>query len=166
MRKLIASLFLLFTACSCFSQIKWQAHTGVSYIEHLSVGLGCSLHNKHEITALYGSNAFTEANDFSSLLLQYNRLLNKYTYRNFTPSVGLKGGQTIFTDHYYRWKLDAIIPFAGFHYRYDKRIFFYVQGGMAISFEQTVKRLHYGEIGHYRQFLPELKLGAIFNLNE
>jgi len=166
MRKIFLFLFLLLIAHHGFSQIKWQAHTGISYIEHLSIGFGCTLKGKHEMTALYGSNVFTELDNFSSLLIQYNRLFKKYSFKGFTPSIGVKGGRTIFTDHYYRWKLDAIIPFVGIYHHYDERIFFYAQGGVAISFEQTVKRLDYGEIGHYRQTLPELKLGAIFNLNK
>jgi hypothetical protein len=41
-----------------------------------------------------------------------------------------------------------------------------VEGGGAVSFEQKVERINYGEIGHYRPFLPEMKAGVVYTFQK
>jgi hypothetical protein len=165
--KFIGPLVLLIILCSVGSnaQTIFQAQAGVGYIEHLSLGIGCNFSNKHSLSLLYGSNVFIRPKNFSSYLLQYTFNFNKLKFKNITPAVGIKGGTTIFTDEYYRWNVLAIIPFVELHYPLNNRFDLYIQGGCAFSFEQSVKRIKDGEIGQYKDFLPEFKTGVRFNLN-
>jgi hypothetical protein len=107
--------------------------------------------------------SFFHAKDFSTFLLQYNRILNQFKFRGFKPVVGIKGGPVIYSDRYYRWSVDAVVPFGGLLYSLNKRIALTAQAGVVISFGQTVQRLDYGEIGHYKQILPEIKTGLVYN---
>lgn len=96
-------------------------------------------------------------------MLQYNLMLHRAQVINVTPTIGIKGGNMIFTDAYYKWKLVAIIPFIGLHYPVNKQVTTFIQGGCMFSFEQSVKRIKDGEIGHYKDLLPEIKAGIVYN---
>lgn len=84
-------------------------------------------------------------------------------FSGITPTIGIKGGHTIYTDDYYTWNLAVFIPFIGVQYPLNRKIDLLVQAGSAFSFEQSAKRISYGEIGHYRQILPEVKAGIVYN---
>jgi hypothetical protein len=134
-----------------------QAVAGVGFTEHFSLGAGCTFAGKHTVTLLYGSDFFYRRSEFSTYMGQYHFQAHRWKFSNFTPVVGVRGGHTIFTDKYYRWQVMVFIPFAGIQYPLNKNIDLTVQAGGAVSFEQKVERLNYGEIGHYHEFLPELK---------
>src|SRR3954463_12654144 len=75
LRPLILVACILSLNYSGFAQTRYQVHTGLGYLEHFSLGVGCTFSNKHEIGAFYGSDFFVHPNNFSTLLLQYNRIL-------------------------------------------------------------------------------------------
>jgi hypothetical protein len=161
MTKTLASLlFILFLAYPCFPQLTFKVQTGLSYIEHLSTGITLSFSEKHNISLLYGSNFFIKPKDFSTYMLQYHLKLNRMNFGRMTPAIGIKGGRVIYSDDYYKWELLTIIPFVGLHYQVNERLDIAMDLGPAISFEQSVQRISYGEIGKYRDLLPEFKIGT------
>ena len=80
--------------------------------------------------------------------------------------VGIKGGHAIFTDKYYTWEVTLFIPFVALQYSLSRNVDLAFQAGGAVSFEQKVTRIDYGEIGHYRQFLPEVKTGIVYSFQK
>lgn len=157
-------LFLIILNYSSKAQVSFKAQIGISYIEHFSTGITLSLLNKHNISLLYGSNIFIKPQEFSSFLIQYEMLLNKIKIRSITPKFGIKGGYSIYTNNYYQWELVAVVPFIGLNYPVKNKVNIALDLGVAVSRELTLKRISYGEIGEYKQFLPELKIGIFFNL--
>ena len=157
-------IILIIVHYSINAQFSFKAQTGISYIEHLSTGVSFSFSDKHTISLLYGSNLFINPQDFSSLMLQYDFLINKFQFAGINPRIGIKGGYSIYTNNYYRWTLSSFVPFVGLKYRLNKTIDIALDFGTAVSIEHSVERISYGEIGMYREYLPEYKLGLIFNL--
>lgn len=160
-------LLTLFVLChSCQAQPEVEAHAGFGYTEHLSLGIGCTFAEKHTVLLLYGSNCFSRPKNFSTYMLQYNLAINRWEFLNVTPMVGIKGGHAIFTDKYYTWDVAVLIPFVAMQYPVNRNVDLAIQAGGAVSFEQKVKRINYGEIGHYRQFLPEVKTGIVYSFQK
>lgn len=157
-------LFLIIVNYSGKAEVNFKAHLGISYIEHFSTGISFSFSNKHNISLLYGSNFFIKPQEFSSFLIQYEMLLNKIKIRSITPKFGIKGGYSVYTNNYYQWELIAVVPFIGFNYPVKNKVNIALDLGVAVSRELSLKRVSYGEIGEYKRFLPELKIGIFFNL--
>ncbi len=146
------------------AQFTVKAQLGVSYIEHVSTGVALKWGKNHSVSFLYGSNFFIHTNDFSNLFLQYDLSVPKWKVGKLTPRFGVKGGNSFYTDDYYRWKVVSVIPFFGASLPMGKMFDLVFEAGAAFSFEQTVNRISYGEIGHYRELLPELKAGVVYTL--
>jgi len=45
-----------------------------------------------------------------------------------------------------------------------EKIELFLDAGIAVSIEHSMERINYGEIGMYREYLPEFKLGFNFRL--
>ena len=99
-------------------------------------------------------------------MLQYNFNVLKWKPAGLTPTFGIKGGHVIFTDTYYTWEVATFVPFIGVKYPVSPWFDLMAHAGGAFSFEQKVKRINYGEIGHYRDILPEIKAGLVFHLTK
>jgi hypothetical protein len=155
---------LLLNFASANAQFSVRLQTGISYIEHFSAGMTFSFSDKHDLSVLYGSDFFFNQRDFLNILLQYNYNLTGLNFAGFTPAIGIKGGYAIYSNKYYRWELTEIIPFARFKYQLKEKIELFLDAGVAVSIEHSMERISYGEIGMYRQYLPELKLGLNFRL--
>src|SRR6185436_7389146 len=138
----------------------------VSHIEHVSLGFWFQLGPKHSLTATYGSNVFFGYKKFSNLFLQYDYSLPKLTVGKVTPKIGVRGGDSYFTDTYYRWHVINIIPILGGNYSLNNKVTLFLDGGVAISLLQEVERRKTGEIGVYKLYLPEIKMGFSYNIYE
>jgi hypothetical protein len=161
--QLIIVLIFFISPFSGTAQVRFQVHAGLSYIEHVSLGAGFNWRN-HNVAVLYGSNFLIHPREFGSYFIQYHFSIPSLKFLNTTPMIGAKGGQTIFTDDYYRWNLVSMVPFVGIQRPLTSGIDVVFQGGVAFSFEQSVKRIAFGEIGHYKDRLPEVKAGIIYKL--
>ena len=153
---------LLTLSLSAAGQITLRAVAGVSNVEHLSTGIEVNFSNRQNIALLLGTNAFIRTNNFVSYLLQYDVQVNELKFYGITPRLGLKGGYSIYTNDYYRWKLVQVVPFVDFSCPLNNKIGLYTDLGMAISHELSIDRVAFGEIGSYKQYLPELKLGVSY----
>lgn len=163
-KQTLAILLLLITiSYSGMAQFSIKGQAALSYIEHLSTGVTFSFSGKHHISLLYGSDFFINTKDFSSYMLQYYLRLNRMTFAKITPVIGIKAGYSIYTDDYYKWELMSVVPFTGINYRLNKKIDILFDLGATISRAQSVKRIRQGEIGKYRELLPELKAGILYN---
>lgn len=158
---LVALLMIYFSADSQFSV---RLQTGISYIEHFSAGITFSFSDKHDLSVIYGSDFFFNQKDFLNILLQYNYNLTRLNFAGITPAMGIKGGYAIYSNKYYRWEMTEIIPFTRFIYLLKEKISLFFDAGVTISIEHSVERISYGEIGMYREYLPEFKLGLNFKL--
>jgi hypothetical protein len=165
-KKYILLLLLMILNYSVGAQVRFQVDAGWGYLEHFSAGIGCSFSSKHTVSLLYGSDFFYHPKNFASYLLQYNLILPRLRFAGITPTIGIKGGHTIYTDDYYRWEVAVIVPFAGLQYPINRKINVVVQAGAVFSFEQSVKRINYGEIGHYKDLLPEIKTGIVYTFSK
>ena len=143
-------------------QVTVQTVAGISNMEHLSTGIGINFSNRHNIVLLFGSNAFIKTNRFASCMLHYDVRVNRMKFYRITPRLGLKGGYSVYTNDYYRWRLAQVIPFVGFSYPLTNRIALFTDMGLAISRVLSMERVAFGEIGSYRQYLPELKVGLSY----
>jgi hypothetical protein len=161
LRTLVVILFLLGLPVSAMCQAKIYGDVGLSYIEHFSLGGGVTFRN-HSLGVLYGSNFFVHPKKFSNFFGQYQLAVPRFTFANLIPLIGVKGGHTVFSDRYYRWNVASLIPFIGLQYPLTDQLNLYTHAGVAFSFEQSVTRLNFGEIGHYKNKLPELKVGVNF----
>lgn len=164
MKKMLILVLALLLQLPGIAQLKFRAQTGVSYLEHLSLGLGLEFQNKHQIQLLYGSNFLLKPNDFSSYQLEYSCRLNKPIFHGFTPRLGIKGGYSVYTNTYYRWQLLQVVPFVGVSYPIHKKLDLAFDLGTAVSHELSLEHLNYGEFGTYRKYLPELKVGLTYTL--
>ena len=165
--KLTGVLFIFFILCN-FSQAqtKFHAHAALGYTEHFSIGLGCTFSGKHTVALLYGSNFGFYPKRFSTYMLQYNLAVHRWRFLNVTPSIGIKGGHVIFTDKYYTWEVAVFIPYVAMQYPLNLKVDLVFQAGGGVSFEQKVRRISYGEIGHYRQYLPEVRAGIVYHFRK
>jgi hypothetical protein len=164
-KSVIAILFFLSLCSSASGQVKIQAHAGFGYIEHLAIGAGVTFANQHTVAFFYGSDFVHSPEEFSNYLIQYNWTIHRLRFANISPTVGVKGGQCIYTDDYYTWKVAVLVPFVGLQYPLSNKMDLIVQAGTSFSFEQSVKRKNFGEIGHYKELLPEAKIGIVYNLS-
>lgn len=147
-----------------FSQFSISLHGGLSYIEHVSTGVDFHLGKRQTISLLCGSNFFINMHNFRNLFLQYTFGFNRLNVGKFTPKLGVKGGDSFFTDEYYRWHVLNVIPFVGVEYPLTNKMQLFFEAGAAFSFEQSVERIKQGEIGHYKELLPEIKVGMLYTL--
>ncbi|HMJ69017.1 MAG TPA: hypothetical protein VK508_08980 [Cyclobacteriaceae bacterium] len=145
------------------AQVSLKAHLGASYIEHLATGITVS-YRHHSVTALYGSNLFINTRNFSNLFAQYDYSVPRWKVAGAIPRFGVKGGNSIYTNKYYRWKVVSLIPFAGARYPVNDKLEVLFEVGPTYSFEQHLERIKYGEIGHYRYVLLELKVAVAYTL--
>lgn len=167
MRKQILILLLLLISLHfpCKSQIIVKVQTGISYIEHFSAGITFDFSEKQAISLFYGSNFLVNPNYFSSYMLEYDRFIKQIKFFGITPKIGIKGGYSIFTDEYYKWRLIVIVPFIGFNYHITNKTEAFIDLGITYSREESLRRIKYGEIGSYKDYLPEIKIGLYFNLS-
>ncbi len=161
---LFALLIGVGLSSECKAQFSVKAQLGVSYIEHVSTGVTLKWGKNHSVSFLYGSNFFIHTHDFSNLFLQYDLSIPKWKMGKLTPRFGVKGGDSYYTDEYYRWKVVSVIPFLGASLPIGNKLDLVFEAGAAFSFEQTVERISYGEIGFYRELLPELKAAMVYTL--
>jgi hypothetical protein len=164
MKRIFIGLFLIMLTFPGMAQATFKAQVGMSYIEHFSAGVTLSFSEKHHISLLYGSDFFIKTKDFSSYMLQYEFILNPVKFAKVAPKTGLKGGYSVYTSEYYRWEVLTVVPFAGVNYRMNPKMNVFLDGGVAISRALSVTRISFGEIGKYREFLPEIKVGIRHNL--
>jgi len=146
------------------AQFMIKAQGGLSYIEHVSTGVAFGLGKRHTITLLCGSNLFINMSDFSNFFVQYDYSFTKLEFKGATPRLGIKGGDSHFTDDIYRWHVIHLIPFVGISYPVHAKMELLIEFGGAISFEQSVERVGEDEIGHYKELLPEIKVGILYTL--
>jgi hypothetical protein len=163
-KNLLLLMFLIIVHYPCNAQFSFKLQAGISYIEHLSAGITFSFSDKHNISFLYGSNILIKPKDFSSIMIQYDFLLNRINFAGITPGIGVKSGYSVYTNKYYRWTLTEIIPFMRLNYSVSEKIDMFLDLGSTFSIEHSVERISYGEIGMYRKYLPEFKLGLNFRL--
>ena len=102
--------------------------------------------------------------DFSNFFIQYDYSFTKWKIKNATPRLGVKGGDSRFTDDYYRWHVVHVIPFAGITCPIRPKMDLLFEVGGAFSFEQSVERVGQGEVGHYKELLPEVKVAILYTL--
>lgn len=138
--------------------------TGYGYIEHFSTGVGVTIFDRHNISALYGSDFFIKTMNFSAYLLQYEYAIKKDAIIPFTFKTGVKGGYSIYTNKYYRWELLALVPYIGFSYPVTRRFDITASTGVAVSRELSMKRISMGEIGWYKRLLPEFKIAFSYEI--
>jgi hypothetical protein len=162
--KLLLLLPVLMLSLSAKSQFALKVHAGAGYIEHFSSGITLGFSDKTNVLLLYGSNIFINTNDFVSYMIGYERLFPKWQMKGIKPKLGLKGGYAIYSDSYYRWKMVQLIPYIGAEYQLSKRFDIFADAGLAISHELSLERIDYGEIGNYRTYLPEFKIGINFKV--
>lgn len=155
---------LLLSSLSSSAQFSAEVHAGVSYIEHISTGITFRNGKNHSFTALYGSNLFINTKNFSNLFVQYDLSIPRWTVRGTIPRVGVKGGNSFYTNEYYRWKVVSLIPYVGARYPINDNFQLLFEAGPVYSFEQYVQRIKPGEIGHYRYLLLELKVALSYSL--
>jgi hypothetical protein len=160
-------VFLLLVLSALYStsavgQFTMKAQAGLSYIEHVSTGVAFGLGRKHTIMLLVGSNLFINMYEFSNYFIQYDYSFTKWKINNATPRLGVRGGDSHFTDDIYRWHVVHVIPFAGITYPVHAKMNLLVDFGAAFSFEQAVERVGEGEVGHYKELLPEIKVGILY----
>lgn len=165
--KIYFIIFILFVfAFQAKGQIAVGVQGGLSYIEHVSTGVTVNFGKKHAISFLCGTNFFTKMNDFRNLFLQYEYSFTRWKVAGAVFHLGVKGGDSYFTDDYYRWHVIHAIPFAGLTRPLNGRTKIFLDAGAAFSFEQSVERIQQGEYGHYRELLPEIKIGMAYNLTQ
>lgn len=156
----IALVILLLFNKNAVSQTKVDVQVGYGYLEHFSVGVGLTIKENHKITSLFGSNLFMSLNKFAVYQLQYeypNKFKKKYLL-NF----GLKGGYSIYSNKYYKWDLLSITPISNVKYRLKDNVILALTFGMTYSKVLEQKRLESGEIGWYRELLPEIKISLSY----
>jgi hypothetical protein len=147
----------------CIAQFAVKFQTAIGNIEHFSIGPSFNFDNRHQISLLYGSNFFIRTKNFTTYILEYSLKLKNISIGNMTPSLGVKGGHVIYSDKYYKWEVASVVPFIRLCYPLNKNFEAFMDLGGAIAFEQSVERINYGEIGKYRDLLPEIKVGTYFS---
>jgi hypothetical protein len=166
MKRRIFILLISIFSWAVHGQKNIKAFGALSVIEHASVGVSVQLGRRHTISGMFGSNLFFGYHKFSNLLLQYDFTFLKLARGKITPKFGVRGGDSYFSDTYYRWHVMNIIPVLGANYGYSQKVSLFAEAGVAIAFLQSVERVKAGEIGIYRQYLPELKIGISYTLYE
>lgn len=166
MKKSILQIcILIFTVVTyTVAQPKVKLQTGISYMEHFSVGMGIKFGDKHFVSASFGSNAFVKLHNFSSYMLHYDLSFFRTKWSFGYPKFGISGGYSNYTDNYYRWELLLLTPNVGFTIPLNTYFDVSVTTGLAIARELSMTRIRMGDVGWYRKFLPEFKLTVIYNL--
>lgn len=150
----------------CKGQTDINLQTGIGYLEHFSIGPTLEWRHKNGVGIYYGSNFFVKPQEFSTLFVKYNRSISTLNFKGITPGFSLKGGQTIFTDRYYKWRVLSAVPLISLRYALNDRASLLAESGMAFSRIETVKRINYGEIGKYKRYLLELSLSLNYTLSK
>jgi hypothetical protein len=130
----------------------------------VSTGVTFRWGENHSVTALYGSNLFINTRNFSNLFAQYDFSIPRWKVQGIIPRIGVKGGDSYYTNEYYRWHVVSLIPFAGARYPINDKFELLFEAGPVYSFEQSLQRIKAGEIGHYRYVLLELKIAVAYTL--
>ncbi|MDA3894179.1 MAG: hypothetical protein PF517_21170 [Salinivirgaceae bacterium] len=163
-KKIIIACLLICVILSLKSQSIFSVKTGVSYIEHYTIGIGIHITESNELSLNYGSDFFINPQNSSSYFFQYAYLFRRFAFEKFTPKAGLKGGYSIYSNKYYRWELLVGVPYVGFDYLVRKKLDLFCDVGMVLSRELSMTRISLGEIGWYKRVLPEIKIGFSYNL--
>lgn len=158
----IVLLVLLLFSKNSISQPKVNFQIGFGYLEHLSTGIGFKIKEKHKITFLLGTNFFMKLDDFAAYQIQYEypNQMKKILLLNY----GLKGGYSNYSNKYYKWQLLSITPISNLKYRLTDNLFLVSTLGLTYSRVLNQTRVEMGEIGWYREFLPEIKLSLLYDL--
>jgi hypothetical protein len=154
----------LITAAHSLAQIRLECRTGFGYLEHFITGAGVKFKDGSSAGFRYGSNFFVNPGSFSSFSMQYERSVNRLQLEPFHLTYGLKGGYAIYSNSYYRWKLVFLNPFAGMNYQLNERMTLGVQAGLSVNRDLSAERLKWGEIGWYRDYLPEFNFSLSYDL--
>jgi hypothetical protein len=157
-------MVFLITAPHSPAQIRLECRTGFGYLEHFITGAGVKFNDESSAGFRYGSDFFINPRSFSSFSLQYERKMSCLHVDPFYLDYGLKGGYTVYSNKYYRWKLVFLVPVVGLKYHLSERMTLGVQGGMSVNRELSAERLGWGEIGWYREFLPEFNFSLSYDL--
>lgn len=156
--------FVMIFSLKSFAQLTIHPQAGISYIEHASTGITLRIGEHHALTALCGTNIFINMNRFSNLFAQYDYSVPRWAIAGGIPRFGVKGGNSIYTNKYYTWKVVSLIPYAGATFPVDDRFDILFEAGPVYSFEQYQHRIGQGDIGHYRYVLLELKVAVAYKL--
>ena len=148
----------------CFGQTDVKVQVSLGYLEHFSIGPTFQWNDKNTLGIYYGSNFFYKPQDFSTCFGKYNRAFPTLNYTRFIPAVGLKAGYSIFTDAYYRWTVLTAVPMVGVRYVVNEHMDLVGEMGMAFSRIESVTRVHYGKIGKYKRYLPELSISLNYSI--
>lgn len=160
----LLSLFFALMAIPCRSQPKIGVSSGIGYQDHFSVGLGLYA-QRHAFSLHYGSNFFIHTNDFFACQIQYEYLFDKLTFWHFKPKTGIKSGYSVFTNQYYQWEITSLTTFAGIVRPLTEKTILAADFGVTYSRELSLKRKNFGEVGHYKTYLPEIKFSILFLLH-
>lgn len=157
----IALGFLLFISKYSISQSRVDFQIGYGYLEHFSTGVGLKIKENHKISFILGSNFFMNLNKFAAYQLQYEypNLFKRKLLLNF----GLKGGYSIYSNRYNKWELLSVTPISNLKYRLKDNLSFVTTLGLTYSKILKEERLEMGEIGWYREFLPEIKIALLYD---
>ena len=163
-KRIVFWIILIILPLIAKPQVSLHFQAGVSYIEHISTGLTINFDDKDQVSLLYGTNLFIKTNDFVSYMVGYERAFTSWQLAGFKPKLGIKGGYAIYTDIYYSWKLVQVVLCIGSEYSITKKLNLLIEAGVAISRELSLERINYSEIGNYRTYLPEFKIGLAYKL--
>ena len=81
-----------------------------------------------------------------------------------TPETGIKSGYSVYTNQYYQWKLLTVVPYVGLERAISEKWSLAMDLGMVYSRTLSMRRLNYGEVGWYKEYLPEIKLAVSYTL--
>lgn len=159
---------LIFIMLSAMARVNAQtslkANAGFGYLEHLALGATLSVRERSSFTVTYGSDLFYKPLNFSTWHFQYDRAVPALVFSKLIPAVGIKAGQTLFVDDFYRWKVFSAVPLISLSRKLSDAIEIRAEGGLAISRIQSVTRITYGEIGKYKRYLPEVKVSMRYTI--
>lgn len=160
-------IFCLILSCvsgRAFPRTGLVVQSGYGYVEHFTLGAGIKLAQSHCITINYGTNFFIKMGDFSTYFLQYDYMFRSPVVRDTRLKAGLRSGYSVLTNEYYRWKVLSAVVYAGAVHTFSSKVDIYCDMGLCINRELSVQRISMGEIGSYRRYLPECKVGVRFSI--
>ncbi len=155
---------MVFVALHSGAQTLVKMHAGYSYLEHFSAGPIVEWRSRHSVSVRYGSNFFYQPANFSTFFAEYQRSILPGNLHRLIPAAGIKIGYTIFTDEYYRWNIVSVVPLFSLRYRASDRLDLVAGSGVAICRIESVTRIHFGEIGKYKQYLPEFNVAIHYSM--
>lgn len=162
-------LYILTGGFGCSSRLAAQPGimlgSGLGNMEHFSLHAGYQFKKSGELGLIFGSNAFNDLHDFSTLLIEYGHTIFPSKTGRIILRPLLKAGYSLYSNAYYQWQTLTIIPAAGIAFGIDKGLEMRLQAGIAVNKELAEKRLAWGELGYYPRYLPEIKLEFIYVLS-